>query len=73
MALTLTAASAAAAYLVVCLIRPYTACRRCTGAGKRRTPTRRSWRPCRRCNGTGQRRRAGTALLAVLRTARGPR
>jgi len=71
MALTLLAASFTAGYLIACLIWPYAHCRRCKGDGKRRAPSRRSWRPCHRCAGTGQRRRAGTLLLVALRSARG--
>ncbi|PZS32441.1 MAG: hypothetical protein DLM59_08220 [Pseudonocardiales bacterium] len=57
-----------AGYLLVCLVWPYAACRRCKGDGKRRSTSRRTWRTCRRCAGTGQRRRVGTVLLLAARS-----
>jgi hypothetical protein len=58
----LLAAAAAlwlAGYLLACLFWPFTACRRCEGAGRHRSPSGRAWRRCRRCRGTGERLRLG--------------
>ncbi|MFC4000752.1 hypothetical protein ACFS2C_11840 [Prauserella oleivorans] len=44
-------------------IWPYTACGRCSGAGKRRSPSGKAWRPCPRCGGTGRKERLGRRLL----------
>jgi hypothetical protein len=53
-----------AGYLgVACRWWPYTACRRCSGAGKLRSPSGRAWRACPRCKGTGARLRTGRRLL----------
>ena len=49
-------------YAAACWIWPFTACRRCHGYGKRRSPTGRAFRYCRRCKGTGARLRAGRWL-----------
>lgn len=46
-------------YIAVCAVWPYTACPRCQGTGKRRSPSGRAWRHCRRCDGTGTRLRLG--------------
>lgn len=69
--LILAASLGLAAYFAACTIWPYAHCTRCKGDGKRRAPSRRSWRPCRRCGGTGQRRRVGTLLLVALRSTKG--
>jgi DnaJ-class molecular chaperone len=45
---------------------PYTACRRCEGSGKHRSPSGFAWRRCRRCHGTGTRIRLGRRVLNVL-------
>lgn len=58
---------AALGYLAACAWWPYTAHRGCGGTGKRRSPTRRAWRPCRRCNGTGRRVRLGRRVYEALR------
>ena len=49
-------------YGVACWIWPFKPCRRCTGTGKRRSPTGRALRLCRPCRGTGLRLRAGRWL-----------
>lgn len=50
-------------YAVACLIWPYTACRRCEGAGKFRTSSGKAWRKCPRCKGSGERLRLGRKIL----------
>lgn len=50
-------------YLGSLAIWPYTACGRCSGAGKRRSPSGKAWRPCPRCGGTGRKERLGRRLL----------
>ncbi|MGH3502549.1 MAG: hypothetical protein ACRDQA_16905 [Nocardioidaceae bacterium] len=49
-------------YVAACAIWPFAACRRCSGSGKRRSPSGRAWRQCRRCHGTGRRVRIGRRL-----------
>lgn len=49
----------AAGYVVACAIWPFATCRRCTGSGKRRSPSGRAWRKCPRCRGGGERLRFG--------------
>lgn len=46
-------------YALACRIWPFAACRRCTGSGKRRSPSGKAWRDCPRCKGTGKRLRIG--------------
>jgi hypothetical protein len=46
-------------YVLACAFWPFAACRRCEGAGKRRSPSGRAWRYCRHCHGTGARLRTG--------------
>ncbi|MDN5855978.1 MAG: hypothetical protein L0K86_24690 [Actinomycetia bacterium] len=65
--LLLVAVVLAAGYLLACAVWPYTACGRCRGTGKRRSPTGRAWRPCRPCRGTGRRVRAGRRAYELLR------
>ncbi|HEY0641568.1 MAG TPA: hypothetical protein VGD67_28405 [Pseudonocardiaceae bacterium] len=64
-------------YVASCAIWPFTACRRCSGAGKRRAPLGRAFRHCPRCQGTGHRLRLGrrawntaTRINRELRTHR---
>ncbi|MFC7622462.1 hypothetical protein [Microlunatus sp. GCM10028923] len=52
-------AGAGALYGLACWIWPFSACRRCDGSGKRRSPSGRAWRDCGRCKGTGKRLRLG--------------
>jgi hypothetical protein len=58
-------------YVVACAAWPFAACRRCEGAGKRRSPSGRSWRYCHRCKGTGARLRAGRRAWNYLRRFKG--
>ncbi len=52
---------------VACAVWPYTACGRCKGAGKRRSPSGKAWRACGRCGGTGQRIRVGRRVWTAFR------
>ena len=45
------------------------ACRKCGGAGRRRSPSGRAWRYCHRCHGTGARLRTGRRIWNYLRRA----
>lgn len=54
-------------YSAACTFWPYASCRKCDGAGKFRSPTRKHWRPCRRCSGSGRRIRTGRVLAEWLR------
>ncbi|MGH3097168.1 MAG: hypothetical protein ACRDMV_14365 [Streptosporangiales bacterium] len=54
-------------YIAACAIWPFRACRRCAGAGKRRSPSGRAFRHCRHCNGTGARARIGRLVWSWLR------
>jgi DnaJ-class molecular chaperone len=51
--------AAAVGYVIACAFWPFAACRRCTGSGKRRSPSGKAWRKCRRCRGSGERLRTG--------------
>ncbi|GIG58769.1 hypothetical protein Lfu02_31410 [Longispora fulva] len=65
----------AAIYAAACAIWPFKNCPRCTGSGRKRSPTGRAWRDCKRCKGTGKRLRLGRKLLTHARAthARGTR
>lgn len=65
--LALLALAALALYIVACVCWPFAACRRCSGTGKRRSPSGKAWRPCGRCDGTGRRIRAGRYLAELFR------
>lgn len=54
-------------YGLGCWIWPFTACTRCNGTGKRRSPSGRAFRLCPRCNGTGRRLRAGRWIYNTIR------
>jgi hypothetical protein len=54
-------------YIAACAIWPFVACRKCGGAGRRRSPSGRAWRYCRRCGGTGARLRTGRRTWNYLR------
>jgi len=58
---------ATAGYLLACTWWPYTACGRCHGTGKHRSPSGKAWRPCRRCKGSGRRVRVGRRLFEAAR------
>lgn len=68
--LILTALIVTLCYTAACAIRPFTACPRCDGTGKRRTPTGWSWRHCHRCHGTGAQLRLGRRLWNHYRRTR---
>lgn len=53
-------------YLAGCLVWPFTACAKCEGAGKHRSPSGRAWRTCRRCKGSGGRLRVGRRVVNYL-------
>ena len=54
-------------YIAACAIWPFAACRKCGGAGRRRSPSGRAWRYCHRCGGTGARLRTGRRIWNYLR------
>ncbi len=56
-----------AGYAVACCVWPYAACKGCSGAWKRRSPSGKAWRPCRRCGGSGRRIRAGRWVVQWFR------
>ena len=66
--LTLTAVTLG--YIMVCWIWPFKPCRRCSGTGRRRSPTGRAVRLCRPCRGTGRRLRAGRWIHNQISHAR---
>jgi DnaJ-class molecular chaperone len=55
-----------AGYFVACRIWPFTACRKCGGNGKRRSPSGRAFRRCPRCKGKGERLRTGRRVWNAL-------
>lgn len=59
-----------AGYAIACKVWPFASCRRCTGTGKRRSPTGKAFRSCRRCKGTGKRLRTGRRVFNWLRVLR---
>jgi hypothetical protein len=56
-----------AGYSLACVVWPYAACRKCKGAGKFRSPSKKFWRPCPRCSGSGRRIRVGRVLVEWFR------
>lgn len=56
-------------YIAACAVWPFGACRRCGGAGRRRSPSGRAFRYCHRCHGTGARLRTGRRIWNYLRRA----
>lgn len=64
--LGLAAITVAGGYAVAAWIWPFTACRKCHGDGKLRSPSGRNWRRCKRCGGTGRRLRLGRVVLNHL-------
>ena len=50
-------------YAVACVAWPYSAYSRCSGSGKRPSPSGRAFRNCPRCSGTGRRLRLGRRLF----------
>ena len=65
--LFLAAVTVTICYLGACAAWPFTACRKCRGAGRRRSPSGRAWRYCHRCGGSGARLRTGRRLFNYLR------
>lgn len=57
--LTLAGVVWAGGYFVACRIWPYTWCPRCSGSGRRSSPSGKAYRPCPRCKGSGRRVRTG--------------
>lgn len=57
-------------YTVACAIWPFTACRKCSGAGRFRSPSGWAWRACRKCKGSGVRVRGGVRLADWARGAK---
>jgi hypothetical protein len=55
-------------YIMACAVWPFTACRKCHGAGRHRSPSGRAWRYCHRCHGTGARLRTGRRIYNYLRS-----
>jgi hypothetical protein len=56
----------AAGYAVACWWWPFTACSRCKGNGRFRSPSGKNFRLCGRCKGGGTRLRMGRKVLNVL-------
>jgi DnaJ-class molecular chaperone len=56
-----------AGYAVACWVWPFADCRKCRGAGRRRSPTGRAFRTCRRCKGDGKRLRTGRRVFNYLK------
>lgn len=61
---------ASGGYITACAAWPFSACGRCSGTGKRRSPSGRAWRPCGRCGGAGRRVRLGRRLWEMGRRDR---
>ncbi|HET6479251.1 MAG TPA: hypothetical protein VFG35_04290 [Actinoplanes sp.] len=53
-------------YTFACWVWPFKTCPRCSGTGKKRSPSGRAFRLCRRCDGTGRRLRAGRWIYNQL-------
>lgn len=53
---------ALALYVLACWWRPFSACRKCHGAGRFASSNGKHWRNCPRCGGTGRRLRLGRRL-----------
>ncbi|WP_411142551.1 hypothetical protein [Streptomyces sp. x-80] len=54
-------AAAIAGYALLCMVRPFAVCRRCSGTGLRNT-AKKDMKLCRRCHGTRYRLRLGRRL-----------
>lgn len=54
-------------YIAACAWWPFTACRKCGGTGRHRSPSGRAWRYCRRCKSTGARLRLGRLIWNFIR------
>lgn len=64
--LVLGAAMFAAGYAFACWFWPWTACRKCDGQGRFRSPSGKNWRNCPRCEGKGRKQRLGVEVLRRL-------
>lgn len=60
--LTLGGVLWAAGYFAACRFWPFANCLRCSGSGKRHSPSGRAYRPCKRCKGGGRRVRTGRRI-----------
>jgi DnaJ-class molecular chaperone len=60
--IALAVVGTAVGYWGACAFWPYAACRSCKGGGRKRSPSKRYWRPCRRCKGSGTRVRTGRRM-----------
>lgn len=60
------AAVAAVLYAGACVFWPFTACGKCKGSARFKSPTGKNWRRCNRCKGTGGRVRTGRRILDWL-------
>lgn len=49
-------------YIGHCVWFPFSACRKCEGAGKFRSANGKAWRGCRRCKRSGERIRLGRKI-----------
>lgn len=65
--LVLLALALAAGYIVACAWWPYTRHGWCSGTGKRRSPSGKSWRDCGGCAGSGKRVRVGRRVYEAVR------
>lgn len=61
---------AAPAYAVACVLWPFTACSRCGGSGRRRSPSGKNYGRCRKCKGKGERIRLGRRVMNRLGVAK---
>ncbi len=57
----------AGCYALACWIWPFTACRKCGGAGRHKSPSGKAWRKCRRCKGSATRIRTGRRIFDWLK------
>ncbi|MFD6681341.1 hypothetical protein [Micromonospora parva] len=69
--LILAAVIATLCYVLGCWLWPFGACRKCSGAGTRRSPFGRAFGLCRRCHGDGRRLRVGRRIINSLRELHG--
>jgi len=73
--LTLIAVVWAVLYAGACWVWPFASCGKCKGGGRKRSPSKKYWRPCRKCKGTGTQLRTGrkiwNKLLSVKKDAAG--
>ncbi len=56
-----------AGYAVACWLWPFTACPKCGGTGKWKSPSGKNWAPCRRCKGKAARIRTGRKIFNWLK------